>query len=499
MRDDKKISILIVDDEKGLRIGSQRLLESEGYYVDTAENGSIGITLGLRNDYDLAIIDLKMPDYDGLYVLETIRKKHPNTVCFIATAFASYDTAIDATRLGAFGYIPKPFTPEEFLYQIERGIEHRKVILESESLRKDREEKLLELAQEKSKLNTIINSINDGVLIINKNGEIVYFNTSVLKNLDLDELAIGDIASIKLPAKVNELVNYFFNSTGIKGKSISKQIEIKPKNELFVDVECTPVPHPNGSFSGVVVVIRNITEIKKVELIKNQFVSMVAHELKTPVAAVQGFLKIILDKNVPTTREQEIDFMQRSSVRLKGLLDLVNDLLDISRMEMKTKEREIVDINLTEILSNTLEFLQFEINKKNITVEEFYENNLPLLRADQNEITRLFTNVLSNAIKYNKEHGWIRIYTSAGENYVKIKIEDSGIGMSETDKNNLFQEFFRAKNEFTRGISGTGLGLTIVKRIVESYHGKIEVESEYKKGTTFIIKLPHNIHKLSKE
>lgn len=492
----KKINtkILIVDDEKGLRLGSQRLLESEGYSVDIASNGTEGIRLGQSYDYAIAVIDLKMPDYDGLEVLNKIREINPNTVCFIATAFASYDTAIEATRLGAYGYIPKPFTPEEYIYQIERGLEHRRVLLESEALKKEREEKLLELAEEKSKLNTIINSISDGVLIININREVVYFNSSVLKNLDLDELAIGDKAERKLPAEVNSLLNSFFTASEVSKKTLSKQIEIKPLNKLFVEVECTPVPHPNKSFSGVVVIIRNITESKKIELIKNQFVSMVAHELKTPVAAVQGFLKIILDEKIKTTREQELDFMSRSSVRLKGLLDLVNDLLDISRMELKTKERELIELDVTEIIKSSICFLQFDIEKKNLNVIQNYEEDIPLLKLDNSELTRLITNLLSNAIKYNKESGEIRIEVKKENNYINIGISDTGIGMTEAEIKNLFHEFYRAKNEFTRGISGTGLGLNIVKRIVESYNGKIEVTSEYKKGTKIITKLPININ-----
>ncbi|MBU1098844.1 MAG: response regulator [Bacteroidetes bacterium] len=485
-----RTKVLIVDDEKGLRLGTQRLLQSEGYLVSIAENGTEGIRLGTEEEFDLAVIDLKMPDYDGLEVLNKIRQIHPNTVCFIATAFASYDTAIEATRLGAFSYIPKPFTPEEFLYQIEQGVKHRKVILESARLLKEREENLLELAQEKSKLNIIIKSIEDGVLIINNSGQIVYFNNSVLKNLDMDELAIGDDASEVLPAKISEIISKYFVSFETVNKSFSTQIEIKSDNELFIEVNCSPVPQTDGSFSGVVVIIRNITETKKIELIKNQFVSMVAHELKTPVAAVQGFLTIILDKNISTSRDQEIDFLSRSSVRLKGLLDLVNDLLDISRIEMKTKQRELVNLNIPETINSTLVFLQLEIEKKKLIVNCEFEDNLPVFKADLNELTRVFTNILSNAIKYNTDGGYIKIKTSMTGNYLCTSISDSGIGMTEKDVNNLFQEFFRAKNEFTRGISGTGLGLTIVKRIVESYHGKVEVESEYKKGTIFTIKLP---------
>ncbi|MFH2004274.1 MAG: HAMP domain-containing sensor histidine kinase, partial [Bacteroidota bacterium] len=245
---------------------------------------------------------------------------------------------------------------------------------------------------------------------------------------------------------------------------------------------------------GVIVVIRNITEFKRIEMIKSQFVSMVAHELKAPVAAVQGFLNLLLDEKMELSEEKKKDFLSRSENRLKSLLTLVNDLLDISRMEMKTKQRELKDIDIKECIDSTIDLLQFESAKRNISVTTSYAKDLPMLHADQNEITRMFTNIISNAVKYNIDNGTININVSLIKNYVSIKVTDTGIGLKPEEITKLFSEFFRAKNENTRGISGTGLGLTIVKRIIDSYHGKIEVESEYGKGTTFSIFLPININ-----
>ncbi len=485
-----KPRILIIDDEKGLRLGSQRLLESEGYSVDTAENGSEGCEKGLKGEFDIAVIDLKMPDIDGLEVLKELKKAKPNMVCFIATAYASYDTAIEATRLGAYSYIPKPFTPEELLHHIEKGYNHRVLVLESEKLKQEREARLLELASEKSRLNTIIKSITGGILVINKTGELVYYNDPAIKLLELDELTIGEYILNKLPDKIVALANKHLDSKEFKQKSYSAELEFKPNNELYLEIISSPVPHHDGTFAGVVLVIRNITEIKRLELLKSQFVSMVAHELKTPVAAVQGFLNIILDDSIQISAEQQKDYIYRSVVRLKGLLDLVNDLLDISRMELKTKQREIEELSVDEIMDSTLEMLEIEIKKRGLKLEKAYSENLPKIRADRNEIARVFTNILSNAIKYNSDKGKIKIDINSKANFLVIRISDTGIGLKPEEKSKLFQEFFRAKNEKTRGISGTGLGLTIVKRIVDSYHGIIEVESEYEIGTTFIIKLP---------
>jgi two-component system, OmpR family, phosphate regulon sensor histidine kinase PhoR len=487
-----KPNILIVDDERGLRVGTARLLEEEGYEVTTAENGYEGIALGTSCDFDIAIIDMKMPDIDGLDVLSAIKKVFPNTICIIATAFASYDTAIEATRLGAFSYIPKPFTPDELIYQLKQGFQQRTLLLEAARLKKEREEQLLEIANEKSRLNTIIKSINDGVLVFNKEGKVVYYNSSALKYLDLKEIKIGEDIPEKIPAEISKLLNKYITSESFIEKSYTTQIEILPRGQLIVEAVCSPIKNPDKTLAGVVVVIRNITELKKVELIKSQFVSMVAHELKTPMAAVQGFLNIMLDGNIPLSYEKQQEYLSRSVVRLRSLLDLVNDLLDISRMELKTKQREIVEIDTIEVVKSTLLILELEIQKKGIKINLDFEENPPAIKADLNEITRVITNILSNAIKYNIDRGEITVSLKTSPNYLIIKIADNGIGMKPEEKANLFQEFYRAKNEKTRSISGTGLGLNIVKRIVESYSGKIEVDSEFGKGTAFTILFPIN-------
>jgi PAS domain S-box-containing protein len=485
-----KQKILIVDDEKGLRLGTKRLLEKEGFEVVAAENGTEGIAFGTSIEFDAAIIDMKMPDYDGIMVLKAIIKKYPNTVCFIATAYASYDTAIESTREGAFSYIPKPFSPEELLFQINKGLEKRELNLQKEQWRKEREERLLEVAYEKTRLNTIINSISDGVLVINKNGEVVLYNPSALKFLVLKNIVIEEYIIDKLPEKLAEQVNQFLNSTVYLKRSLTVQIQMKSDNDLIVEATSSPVPAPDGSLAGVAVVIKNITELKKLEFLKSQFVSMVSHELKAPVAAVYGFLKLISDKSMNLTPEKQDEFINRSIVRLDSLLKMVNDLLDISRMEMKTTQREIKELNLPDIINNILELFQLDIKKKNIEIKLDAVSTLPSLSGDQDEITRLFTNLISNGIKYNKQDGALNIKIEKVDDYLVTEIKDSGIGMKSAERNKLFHEFYRVKNEFTKDISGTGLGLSIVKRIIDSYAGKIEVESDFGKGTTFRIFLP---------
>ncbi len=485
-----KPKVLIVDDEKGLRIGAQRLLEMEGYEVTTAENGTEGIKFGTENEFDIAVIDLKMPDIDGLEVLRKIRKKFPYTVCFIATAYASYETAVEATRLGAHSYIPKPFSPEELIANIKEGYQRRLVNLEADKWRREREERLLEVAFEKTRLNTIINSITDGVLVINKEGLAVLYNPAALRFLELSGIAVEEYILDKLRPEILELYNKLLNDTSNENKSYTIQIELKPNREFFIEVTASAVRHPGDNVAGVVIVFKDITELKKIEFVKSQFVSMVSHELKAPIAAVYGFLKLFNDDSITLTSEQKKEYEIRSMVRLDGLLKMVNDLLDISRMELKTVHREIKRVCLQEVISSILELFQLDINKKGIQVIFEKDASELCIKADNDEISRLFTNLISNAIKYNRDQGIINISLYQSDNYIITEIKDSGIGLKPEDKQRLFSEFFRAKNEKTKNISGTGLGLSIVKRIVDSYSGKIEVESEFGEGTTFKVFFP---------
>ena len=493
MDNSRDIKILIVDDEKGLRTGTKRLLENEGYLVECAENGTIGIKAGTSEEFDIAVIDLKMPDVDGIRVMKEILKVHPETICIIATAYASYETAIESTKYGAFSYIPKPFEPDELLQQLKNAYKRRELLLEKEKWTKEREERLLEVAFEKTRLNTIINSTSDGLLVVNKNGEAVLFNPSALKFLKLENLVIEEPIIDKLHPAIAGLINKFLQNNFYEKKSYSTQIEMEPDHKLFIEATSSPVPHPDGTLAGVVIVLKDITELKKIELLKSQFVSMVSHELKAPIAAVYGYLKLLSDGNIQISESQKQNYINRSQIRLDGLLKMVNDLLDISRMEMKTVNREIKEIDLCEMIKSISELYQLEIKKKNLQLILNVNNAACLLYADKDEISRLITNLLTNAIKYNRIGGTIDINVSSSNRYIIVEVKDSGIGIKPEDKAKLFSEFFRAKNEFTKNISGTGLGLSIVKRIVDSYSGKIEVQSEYGEGTSVKVFLPAGI------
>ncbi len=490
MHNQDKPRILIIDDEDALRGAVKRILELEGFDVRAAENGTEGISYALKEDFDLALIDLKMPDINGIEVLREIRKRKPYTICYIATAYASYDTAIEATKLGADGYILKPFSPEELVSQLQKGLERRKLLLETERLRKEREESLLEVAFERTRLKTIINSIRDGVIVVNREGESVYCNQAALKLLNISFLPIGIPIIEHFPPDIVSLIVDNFLSRESQTNSFTIELNTNPEQNTFIEATISPVPQSDNKLSGIVIVLTNITEFKKLELAKSQFVSMVAHELKAPIAATIGFLDILTKPEIKVDDSQRMDFLKRSHFRLDSLLLMINDLLDISRMEMNKVAKEIKDISFEDIITDILMLLKIEIDKKQVEVTFKNSAKKTVIRADQNEIHRLLLNLLSNAVKYNEEKGKISIGLSEEASHILLRVEDTGIGMKPEEHKKLFSEFFRAKNEKTKNIHGTGLGLSIVKRIIESYDGKIECQSKYGEGSTFLIYFP---------
>ena len=483
-------SILIIDNEYPIRKDIYDFLDKDGYQIQTTKSGAEGIELAISHEFDFILIEQDLTDHDGLRVLQAIKRVKPEIICFIIAKEPCYENAVKSANLGACSYVPKPLSYEGLVFHLKKGEKHRQLYIEALNLRKERHENLLELTKEKSMFKTVLNSINGGVLVINLIGELVYYNNASLVNLNVDDFKAGEHVIDRLPHQIiRQVSDYLFAKTYIE-KVSEIELEIIPGNKLYIQSVCSHIPKNSNDFSGVVLVIRDITNKRKIEQIKSQFVSMVAHELKTPMVAVQGFLQILNNPEINLTEEKRHDFIKRGSDRLGGLFQLVNDLLDISRMEVKEKIRELENIDFSVVVKSIVTLLELDYKRKNLTLNMHFEDDLPLIKAEKEDVNKLVTNLISNAIKYNKENGTIDISIFLSDNYLNFEVKDTGIGLKDKDKQQVFQEFFRAMNKETRSVSGTGLGLSIVKGIVKSYHGKIYVESTYKEGTKFRVKLP---------
>ncbi|MBE0645547.1 MAG: response regulator [Bacteroidetes bacterium] len=486
-----KPQLLVVDDELGMREGIRRIFTLEGYEVTVAENGSEGLAKGSEREFDVALIDLKMPDIDGLSVLRRLKEIYPDTEYMMITAFAGIDTAVEATRHGAYTYIPKPFTPDQIVFEVNRALGKRRLTLETRELRAEQRRRLLEISQEKSRLRTIINSINDALFVTNLEDEIVLANPQTRALFGFpSNIKAGDKISDLLPPEVIALIREAQEKTRQGIELISHEWEMKPNLELVINMKSAPVKDSAGGIIGFVTTIQDVTQLKRLDAQKSQFVSMVAHELKAPVAAVSGYLETMNSRILGDDITAYEKMISRSGERLQALIDLVNDLLNISRRELGTVRREIVAVSVPEVVESIRELLTGEMEKRGLTWTAEYDELLPTIDIDRDEFARVITNLLSNAVKYNREQGSIAVRALKENDSVRISITDAGIGMKKEDQEMLFRQFYRIKNDETRSIPGTGLGLSIVKQIIDSYRGNISVESIWLRGTTFTLRLP---------
>ncbi len=227
--------------------------------------------------------------------------------------------------------------------------------------------------------------------------------------------------------------------------------------------------------------------------IRFQFLSVLSHELKSPINAVEGYLRIMQDRQVGNNLDDYDTMIDRSLERIKGMRSLIMDMLDLTRLENGKKKREIVKVDLVQMARVAIDTLTPMAIQKNIKMYLDTDEPNIYLNGDNSEIEIIFNNLVSNAVKYNKENGTVNCLIKTGANKITISVSDTGIGMSEEEISKIFQDFVRIKNDKTKGISGSGLGLSIMKKTVEEYyHGNILVESTPDVGSTFIVEIPKN-------
>jgi len=488
----EKIKILVVDDERGIREGCRRILESEGYSVAMAGDGKDGLELIKNNPFDLILVDLMMPVMGGLELMDKVKKLDPDIIMIVITGFATIETAVDAMKHGAYDYVPKPFSPDQLLAIVNRGLERHRLHRQAQQLMEERDRRLLEVANEKSKIHTIINSMADGVIVINRDQQLVLWNPAAIKMLNLnDRLEAGkDINKIIPHHDLIQIINKAVDPESSHYTTISEEIELKDNGQKTLMANVSVVRDENAEMLGVVSIMRDITQLKEIDRLKSQFVNMVAHELRAPLSAIEGFLVAYLTGAAGDDPKFNLQMLERAKQRAHSLLDLVNDLLQFSRLESQRVVRKKEPLDITEMISNTIALFRNQADAKQIQIEAKIPDSCPLIEADRSEMEQLFTNLISNAIKYNVDKGKVNVKVESSHGCLKIEVTDTGIGIDEGDLSQIFDDFYRVSRPETRYTTGTGLGLSIVKKIVESHFGRIDVMSKLNKGTTFMIKFP---------
>jgi PAS domain S-box-containing protein len=488
------INILVVDDEQIMRDGVSRILSKGGWEVLTADNGQQGLEIvkNQPNQIDVILLDLMMPGMSGMEALDHLRSIDPNLLIIVITGYATVESAVEAMKRGAYDFIPKPFTPDQLRIVVRRALEKRGLQKEAEFLRRERERSLRDIAMEKSKIKTIINCMGDGVLVCDRDGYVVLTNPAACRMMRAAEPSlIGNFLSqCNLDPDLSKTIDESLRSKDANYSSVSQELSMGDSGETFLRAHTAPVRNDLGEIMGSVTVLQDISHLKELDKMKSEFIAMVAHELRAPIAAVEQQLNVILNRVAGELSEQQEKLLTRAKERTKGLLNLIKDLLDLSKIEAGRMVQYKEPLTLQEIIQKVVDLMRAEAENKKIDLQFPPPNENPVVHADRVSMEGVFTNLISNAIKYTPGGGkvWVTLTEEGG--FAKASVSDTGIGIKKDDIPRIFDKFYRVKTMETRQIVGTGLGLSIVKSIVDAHLGSISVDSEEGGGTTFTILLP---------
>ena len=377
---DIKGRILIIDDEEGVRKGCCRVLQPIGYTAETTASFHDGLQKIQENQYDLILLDVMMPDGQGIDLLEPILERDPDAVPVLITGYATVEMAVDAIKRGAYDFISKPFTAQMLVMTVEQGLQKRHLSLET-------------------------------------------------KRLQAVERQAAELAKAKEQAE-------------------------------------------------------------KVSEFKSAFATMVAHELRSPVGATQSLVRTLLRGMAGGLNEKQTELLKRIEIRLNDLLALINDLLTLAASKSINAEKPLQAVKINGVLQRLVERFAQEMADKQIGLNYCHPNLSLTVRATEDGLEKVLSNLIGNAIKSTPAGGSIRVDAAEQEGSCKLTVTDTGIGISQEDLFHLGEEFFRAKNAYEFHIPGTGLGLSITCELVKQFGGQINFQSQEGQGTTVLLKIP---------
>lgn len=352
--------------------------------------------------------------------------------------------------------------------------------------------------REKDKIDIIIHSIGDAVMVVDRDMRVVLFNQIAA---DLTGVPVEEA----IDKHYNEVVTFQDESTGkVTEEFIKTSIEkgivtsmpfktvLKRKDGTFIPVSDSAAPIKNklGLVVGCVIVFRDVTKEREVDQAKTEFVSLASHQLKTPLSAIRWYTQMILGGDAGKINKEQREFLTEVEYENERMIELVGALLNVSRIELGTFAVEPKPTNILELCDGVIKELKQMIEKKKQKVVTKYAKDIPEMNIDPKLIRIVFQNVLSNAVKYTPDKGSVTVEISKDEKDLKVQVKDTGYGIPKEQQDKIFTKLFRADNVRKVITDGTGLGLYIVKSIIESSKGKIWFESEEGKGTTFYITLP---------
>ncbi len=340
--------------------------------------------------------------------------------------------------------------------------------------------------EEKSKLMTALTSMTEGVLIINAQG-LIEFVSPVL----------GDMLSVRYEDVFGKTLMEAFRSAELQkiltefkrtGENITREITLDMAEAVILNVSVSAV-HGYPQEDKTMIVFHDVTRLKKLEKVKEDFVANVTHEIRTPLTAIIGYLETIKNGAIGNIDETKkfVDIILNQAERLNRL---VEDLLTLSHIELKELKFNFENVSINAAITNVISLVEAKAKEKKITIHNNVRENFPMIRADKDKLTQIFVNILDNAVKFTPESGRITIVAKEADAYTAVSISDTGIGVPRDEIQRLGERFYRVDRSRSRDLGGTGLGLSIVKHLMIAHGGRMEIESELGRGTTVFLLFP---------
>ncbi len=477
-RDFSEISVLVIDDEERIRKACLAMLTQDGFSADQTENVEDGLNLLAERHFDIILLDLMMPGISGLEALVKIRAMHPDTVVIVITGYATLEHSIEAMKNGAYDFISKPFSPNDLRAVLTKAVEFIQTIQD--------------IANERSRIRALINHLADGVLATDMNGCIALANPAFLKLIGYkcDDVIGKPVDEVIQIEEIRQMISSALAMPANDPVDLTQEVSMGD-SDTYLKVRCIPFRDRPGRILGVVTVVNDITSLKMMDQLKSNFVHMVSHEIRSPLNSVLMQMKVITDRLAGGLTEKQEYIIGRVTEKIKGLVNLSTDLLDLSKIESGgaiCQEKEMIVIS--ELLAEEVNFYVPKACEKSIDLTLAALSPLPKMLVNRLGVEEVVSNLISNAINYTPEGGKIDVDADVDGDFLRIRVKDNGFGIPKADLDNIFERFYRVKNKNTRYIVGTGLGLAIVKSIVLALDGSIQVESVEGQGSTFSVRLP---------
>ncbi len=493
---EQSIKVLCVEDDELDRMIIKRAVKSSGMNINLtfAEDIDSGKELTTDTDYDCIFLDYNLPGGSGLELLKFIRANNNQSPVIIVTSQGDEKIAVEAMKNGASDYIPKNLLSAEGLAQSLRFVLKMKES-ERENIRIQHE-----LQETQMRLAAVVANSPIILFLLDEKGNFTLFEGKGLHETGIDtKMQIGKpIENITASIPISREC---FDET-MQGKEKSSIAQL---GEKFYEVFYSPMKNENGEISGVIGVASDITihklaeeELKNAKQfaedtakIKEQFLANMSHEIRTPMNGIIGLTRILLGT---TISEEQFKYLKSIKTCSDNLLVIINDILDLSKIEAGKMNFEKVAFNVEDIVAHTFELFDPKAKEKNITLNYTIDKSIPgAILGDPTRLSQITNNLVSNAIKFTSTGGVsvdVKLRSDRDDNLtIDFEVTDSGIGIPESSLGSIFESFTQASSDTTRKFGGTGLGLTIVKKLIELQGGNVGIRSIVGKGTTFFFHL----------